>query len=145
VLQLHEHNFPVFADPAQFFVINDSVTPYVDSTNLASITLDSEGATLVANPNRHFALVLWGCVSEHDDQCKLFINLPSGSYLSADDASADASKYTNYSIPEEYRGTGFLIHRYVCTWNGAGTAFTITDSFGDDPVILTRLEQPYSS
>ena len=129
VLQLHEHNFPIFSDPATFYVINDSVTAYISNTNLASILLDSEGASLT---NRKFALVLWGCVSEDDDQCKLFINLPSGSYLNTDLAAEDASKFTNYVIPTDYKGTGFLIRRYICTWNAAGTTLTITDYAGDE-------------
>ncbi len=131
ILQLHEHNFPIFTDPADVFVINDSVTPYNQIANLVDLGLDAVGGSL---SNRSFAFVLWGVVSEDESDCKLMLNLPSGSYAASkpEEADADISKFTNYSIPEAYRGTGFLIRRIVAKYNVTGTQMTIFDYDGDD-------------
>jgi len=61
---------------------------------------------------RYFSLVLWGCISEDTGDCKLFINLPSGSYNSAAGVTADTDKYANFTIPPEFKGTGFLISQW---------------------------------
>ena len=63
-------------------------------------------------------------------------NLPSGSYsrTSPNLAAADADKFANYGIPNEYKGVGFLIKRLVCSYNVAGTLLTLhEDTYdGDD-------------
>ncbi len=129
VLQLHDHTFSAQASPAEVRVINDSITPYISRTDLSLITLDSTGNSL---QGRTFALVIWGSVNETLGSSKLYLNLPSGSYNSPDAVRADASKFTDYSIPEEFKGTGFLIHRLVVTINSPGTIWTIDAGAGDD-------------
>jgi len=131
VLQLHEHSVQAFGSPAEVRVINDSVTPYVSMTDLVNATLDSTGASL---QGRTFALTIWGSVNETTGSSKLFMNLPSGSYSSSspDLVRTDASKYTDYSIPDEFKGTGFLIHRLVIGINPPGTVWTIYAGDGDD-------------
>jgi hypothetical protein len=131
VLQLHEHDFPAIADPAPFWITNENAVGYLKATSLNDITNDSAGATLA---NKSFAVVVWGVVSEDAADCKLMLNLPSGSYgaLKPNEAAADLANYTNYSIPTEYKGTGFLIHRYVLTYNAAGTQITVNSYPADD-------------
>lgn len=131
ILQLHEHAFPAFSDPADIYVVNDSGTPYNKITNIADIVTDSTGATVL---NRTYSLVFWGSVNEDSDDCKIYCNLPSGSYTKNQPglASSDLSKYTNYGIPEDFKGTGFLFFRLVIDANPGGTTFTIYSEDGDD-------------
>ena len=109
VLQLHDHTFPAFSAPIDYYVVNDSVTPYTVATDLNSLLTDSAGGAL---SGRYFSLVLWGCVSEATGDCKYYINLPSGSYGKATDVTADGSKFADFSIPAEFKGTGFLISQW---------------------------------
>jgi len=132
ILQLHEHAFPTFTDPANIFVVNDSVAAYTEITNIHDIDTDSLGATL---NNSTFGLVIWGCVSEDTGDCKFYANLPSGGYGSGkpDLVRADADKYQDFSIPTEFKGTGFLVYRLVISRNAGGTASTLyTGGSGDD-------------
>jgi hypothetical protein len=122
VRQLHEQAFPAFVNPADIYVINDSVTPYNKITNIGGgILTDSLGGTLT---NRYYNLVIWGVASKAGSgESKLFINVPSGSYATQTGAVQDANRYTNFSIPTKYKGTGFLIQRILMR-NQAGTTFT---------------------
>lgn len=131
ILQLHEHTFPAFVDPAEIYIINDPATANKKYTNLVNLTVDSEGVTLA---NKTFALVLWGVASEDEADCKIFGTLPSGSYSGSKPALADEdlSKYTNYTIPDGYKGTAFLFRRVIAYLNSGGTALTIFDRTGDD-------------
>jgi hypothetical protein len=131
ILQLHEHSFPAFSDPADIYVVNDPVTPYNKVTNIADIVTDSAGATLL---NRTYGLVFWGSVNEEDGDCKIYCNLPSGSYAKNQPGlvSGDINAYTNYGIPEEFKGTGFLFFRLVMDANPGGTTFTVYSEPGDD-------------
>jgi hypothetical protein len=116
VLQLHDHIFPAFAAPT-YYIANDSVTPYTETTDLNTLLTDSTGASM---SNRFFSLVIWGCVSEETGDCKLFVNLPDGSYQSSDQVTTDAQKYANYTIPAEFKGTGFLISELKLRHQPAG-------------------------
>ena len=131
ILQLHDHAFPAFPDPAEIFTINDFATPYLKTTNIASLIADSTGAVLT---NKSFALVFWGVVSEDADDCKIMMNRPGGGYPAAkpEEARADLLNYTNYSIPAGYKGTGFLVHRMIASFNPAGTIMTIHPDPSDD-------------
>jgi hypothetical protein len=137
VLQLHEHAFPAFTDPADLYVVNDFTTPYNRITDISNITVDSLGNSL---NNSTFALVIFGVVSEDSDaptsiDSKLYINLPSGGYgaLKPGEARADLLGYTNYGISSDFKGTGFLIRRLIVSRSAAGTSWTVyTADDGDD-------------
>ena len=109
VSQLHDHSFPIYSTitrPA--FVINDSDVAYAVCEGITSeLDTDSEGNSI--GNNKYYNLVVWGVVSEESKDCKLFFNVPSGSYSNISDALNDINEYTNYSINTDYRGTGFLI------------------------------------
>lgn len=117
VLQLHDHTFPAFAGTPDIYVVNDSVTPYTVVTDLNAIAADSTGATLVG---RFYSLVIWGCVSEDTGDCKLFCNLPSGSYNNSNGVTTDADNFADYSIPSDFTGTGFLISEWKLRQQAAG-------------------------
>ena len=125
VLQLHDQTFPAFSGTPDVYVVNDSVTPYTKITDLNAITSDSTGASLVG---KYYSLVIWGCVSENSSDCKLFCNLPSGSYNNPGNVTADASRYANFDIPDDFLGTGFLIAQWNLRYqSGAGGTWTSVD------------------
>lgn len=130
VKQLHTQLFPAFVNPATLYLVNDSVIPYKQITNIGgSILLDSTGATL---NNRYYNLVIWGIASQTGTgQSKLFLNLPSGSYANQIGAEEDLSKYTNFGISQEYKGAAFLIAKILIR-NIASSTFTVIPTDDDD-------------
>ena len=110
VHQLHDHTFPAFSGTPDIYVVNDSTTAYDKVTDLSSLLTDSTGASM---SGRRFNLVIWGCVSDATGDCKLFCNLPSGSYNSNSAAIADSDRYANFDIPANFTGAGFLISELI--------------------------------
>ena len=128
VLQLHDHVFPAFTTiggSEPLYVINDPVTSYKRVANLSAEHTDSASGSL---SNRYYSVVVWGVVSEDAEDCKLIINLPSGSYNAAAGAQADTSGYADYGIPADYAGVGFLIYRLVVRHQVAGNTFTLVEA-----------------
>jgi len=109
VYQLHKHTFPAFTGTPDYYVVNDSTTAFDKVTDLNDLLTDSDGDSM---SGRYFSLVIWGVVSEDGSDCKLMVNLPSGSYTTSARVQRDSKKYANFSIPAEFRGTGFLIAQY---------------------------------
>lgn len=139
VLQLHEHAVPVFDTTAgtEIYVVNDFTTPYTKITDLNALLTDSANAAM---NGRYFNLVLWASVSEKNVDSKLFVNLPSGSYNKLSDAVDDVLGYTNFSIPEAYKGAAFLISRltlrHQAAAGGTWTSVQETDLRGQVPNII---------
>lgn len=127
MLQLHEHGTEAIANPATAYIPNHETTAYAPVSNLADITTDSTGASI---NNKYTPLVIFYAHSAIPGDAKLFINKPNGTYNSEPSARADADKHTDYSIPKEFTGTAFLIHRLIMR-NASGTV-TIFDGVGDD-------------
>jgi hypothetical protein len=110
VYQMHLHAVPAFdtATGTNVHVVNDSVSPYTPVTDLADLLTDSAGGSM---SGKYFNLVIWASVSEEMDETHLFINLPSGSYNKLGDAIDDVSGFTDFTIPDDFKGTAFLISR----------------------------------
>ena len=108
ILQLHEHNFPVQTSSSPLITVNGTIA-YESVSGINLLLTDSEGGSL---SGRRFSLVVWGSVNEDQEDCKLFVNLPAGSYSTNAAIIADDSKYANFSIPSQFTGTGFLIAEY---------------------------------
>jgi hypothetical protein len=136
VLQLHDHVFPAFSGTPTIYIVNDSVTPYTKVTDLNTQLNDSTGASM---SGRYFTLVIWGIVSQDGSQCKIFCNLPSGSYNSESSLSSDVSKFADFSIPNDYTGAAFLISqwnlRHQTTGNGTWTSIDEIDLRGLQPSV----------
>ena len=134
ILQLHDHTFPAFGGTPDVYVINDSATAYTKITDLNAALTDSTGASM---SGKYFSLVIWGIVSEDTGDCKLFLNLPGGSYNSSSNVTADPSKYANFTIPGAYKGTGFLIAqwnlRHQAASSGTWTSIDEIDLLGFIP------------
>lgn len=134
VLQLHLQDFPAFSGTPDLYVVNDSTTPYTKVTDLNALLTDSTGASMSGN---YFSLVIWGVVSEDTGDCKLMVNLPSGSYGTQALLLADAQKYATYTIPADFKGTGFLISqldlRHQTASSGTWTSIDEKDLRGLQP------------
>ncbi len=125
VSQLHPHTFPAFAGTPDVYTVNDSVTPFNIVTDLNLLLTDSTGGSMAG---RRFSLVIWGVQSESTGDCKLMVNLPSGTYGTNAAVTADDSKFANFSIPSNFTGTGFLIAQYNLRQQGAsGGTWSIID------------------
>ena len=128
VLQLHDHTFPAFSGTPDYYVVNDFTVKYNKISDINEIEADSNNSTLV---NRYYTLVIWGASSGNGTSEKLFINLPSGSYNKASYAKKDANKKANYSIPSEFKGSGFLIASYVFHYDSADGGTWTNEQFTD--------------
>jgi hypothetical protein len=132
VLQLHDHVFPALdmstSDP--IWIINDFSTKYDRLTDLSSLDTDSNGNTLRTN-NTFYSIVIIGIVSEATTDCKYMANAPSGFYTNLTDAINDPNGYNNYSIPTDFKGTGFLIARVVLRYQTAASG-TLTEVLTED-------------
>jgi len=135
VLQLHNQTFPAFdTETDASFVVNDFATPYEIIEGITpSIDTDSEGNAI--GNNKYYNIVIWGVASQEAKDCKIFYNLPSGSYTSEADALNDLDDYTSFSIPSQYTGTGFLISKLtIQRTNTTVKIIDITDLRGSIPI-----------
>lgn len=111
IMQLHPHDFPAFTGTPDIYVINDNVTPYNKITDINQLTAYSDGVAI--SNNERFSIVIMGIVNENTGDCKLILSLPSGGYNTDGLALDDLQGYTNYSIPNDFKGTAFLIAKYT--------------------------------
>jgi hypothetical protein len=126
VFQLHRHVFPAFdtSTGSDIFVVNDFTTPFKKVGDLTGELTDSTGTSM---SGKHFSLVIWGVQSESTGDCKLMCNLPGGSYNAASQADLDANKFADFTIPDDFRGAGFLIARLVVQHAaGGGGTWSLT-------------------
>lgn len=124
VFQMHPHNFPAMNTNIDGNLIpNHPTTPWTRVTDLATLLTDSESGSLTG---KYYSLVLWGIASEKDNDSQECVNLPSGSYNSLSGAQEDLSKFANYTIPRQFRGTGFLIASAIMR-NQGDTTFTVQE------------------
>lgn len=112
ILQLHPQTMPVINTGTgdSVYVFNDNTVPYRRIEDLNVILTDSEGGSM---SGKRFSLVVWGSINQNSADCKLFINVPSGSYNSNQNAEDDVDNHANYNFPTEFKGAGFLIARLV--------------------------------
>lgn len=109
VLHLHNHTFPAFVGTPDMYVVNDSGFLYNKIDDMNVLLTDSGAGDM---SGKKFSLVVWGVQNANTGDCNLMVNLPSGSYTNNAALLADASRYTDYSIPSDFVGTGFLIAQY---------------------------------
>lgn len=140
VLQLHSHSFPSFntSTGSELYIVNKSSGSYTKITDLNEAGEDDSGNAITNN--KYMSLIIWGCISEKEEDSKLFVNLPSGFYTSEADAIADTLKYDNYNIPSAFIGTGFLISRltfkYTTASSGTWTLSENLDLRGTFPSVI---------
>jgi len=127
VFQIHSGTFPAFSAGCDMYVVNDPDTAFRRVTNFASLLKDSDGDSLT---DTYYGLVIWGAMSDSGES-KIFVNLPSRSETSAIRVRKDVNKGVNYSIPDDFKGVGFLIHRLVLH-NVGDTTWTVHSNSSDD-------------
>ncbi|MCX6800438.1 MAG: hypothetical protein NT091_04815, partial [Candidatus Falkowbacteria bacterium] len=134
VAQAHTKVFPAFSNTDLKYVVNFSGQSYKQLTNLGQIISDSTGNTL---SSRYYSLVVWGAVNENSSDTKLFINVPGGSYNKQSQSEEDPQKFSNYNIPQVFKGAGFMIARINLKNNGATwTINSVDDLRGQLPSIF---------
>ena len=127
VYQMHRHDIPVFdtrpsgsgGQDSVVLVKNWNGDAYHDITNLYDIVADSLGNAIGAT--KWFKITIWGVANlGSSDFHPMIINLPSGSENTQARAELDANGYGDTVIPDEFRGTGYLIASIViqraATW-----------------------------
>ncbi len=124
VLQLHSHAFPTFdtSTGSEIYIVNHPDGNYAKAQDLTQtyVDKDASGNTLGTAATDFYNLVLWGVVSEASGDCKLMVNLPTLAYNnnSNNKATQDDDRYSVYTIPSDYTGTGFLLSRLTIQESG---------------------------
>jgi len=129
VFQLHKQSFPALdsSTGAVIHIINDSINPYKELTDLSGQIIDANGDAL---SNRSFSFVMWGVQNKGGETSHIMINLPTGSYLknTPDNAVNDADNYSVYDIPAKFESVGFLIARFTYILASNGVDWTLYDT-----------------
>jgi len=119
VYQMHLQDFPAQSLPTDdIHVVNHFTTPFTTITNLNTQLVDAVNGTL---SNRSFSFVIWGVQNETGELSHLMLNLPLGSYISGTEAIKDVENYSVYTIPEQFKGVGFLIARITFSHSPASS------------------------
>lgn len=130
VFQLHEHPFPArdMSTGDDIYVGNGNTAHpiYSQLTNLNVILTDTGDNSM---SGKSFNLVFWGVVSEIEADCKIFVNIPTGSYNNASLAEADAGRTSVYTFDSSFKGTAFLIGRSTFTHASGGGGQWTEDSY----------------
>ena len=138
VLQLHSQTFPAHdtAVSSDVHIVNKSGAAFTAVTDLNAADEDDAGNAITNN--KWTNLVLWGAVNENNG--KVFLNLPSAFHGSAGAATEDTEGYSNYSIPSDFTGVGFLIARltlkYTTASGGTWAVVENKDLRGQLPTIV---------
>lgn len=121
VLKFKKKTFPArdTGGSDSIYVVNSSVAAYTKTGDLGTILKTASNGATIAN-NQYANLVIWGSASQSSAACKIMANLPSGFHSSQANAQADSEKYASYSIPTEFKDSGFLIARLVYRYQSAG-------------------------
>lgn len=128
VFQMHLQTFPAqdMGVSSDIHVVNDSITPYVTSNDLANnLDLNAIGET---TNNKWFSIVIWGVCNKTGEVSHLMCNLPTGGYNSQENAVNDGDGYAVYDIPKAFKGVGFLIARF--TLRRSSSTFTYDSGVG---------------
>ena len=140
VYQLHLQTFPAIdqAGAGNVHLVNLSGNEYFASDNLVTdITTLADGVTALGN-NKFFNLVIWGVQNRTGEDSHLMCNLPIGQYGKQGDATIDAEKFSVFTIPGIFRGTGFLIAELTFQFISGPTWTLIqnTDLLGQTPILV---------
>lgn len=127
VYQLNRQSFPAIdmAGAGDIHLVNLSGSEYSTSVNLvADITTLADGVTSIGN-NKFFNVVAWGSQNRTGEISHLMCNLPIGQYGKQSDATIDAMKFSVSTIPDDFRGIGFLIAELTFKLTGGGSTWTL--------------------
>lgn len=130
VWQLHKQVIPAQDMQAgdEIHVVNDNITPYRSTSNLNDITSYSDGNTW---NNDWSNIVVWGVANKTGEADHLMVNLPSDGYNSEEAAFEDRSNFSDYTIPDIFKGVGFLIGRFTIRPSGGTFTYNAGSGFLD--------------
>lgn len=126
VYQMHKQSFPAFnmATGSSIHVVNHPTSPFLTITNLNTQLTDATGATMAS---KTFTFVIWGVANKGGTTSHLMLNLPTGAANNATEAQQKAV----YSIPNDFKGVGFLIARYTFSHSPSGSGSWTLESSQD--------------
>lgn len=109
ILQMHMQTFDAkdTSGTDNLFVVNDFDTPYEDITSFDEIDEYSDGSTI--SNNTHFSVIVWASINKTGEYDAVFVNLPSGGYVSLANALEDPNGFVDTTVPVEFRDTAFQI------------------------------------
>ena len=118
VYQLHRQTFPSYLDGPYYY--GNGADIYEPIGNLNECLEEQDETSL---SGKRFNLVIWGAVNYSTGDCKLFVNLPNGSYTNNPTAMQDRNNTADYSVPDDMRSVAFLIARVALrhTTTSSGT------------------------
>lgn len=124
VWQMHKQTVSSFSMPTDSIqIVNDNATAYRRTTNLNTITAYSDGTSW---NNEWSKIVVWGVANKTGEKDFYMCNLPSAGYNSEANAVSDALNYADYSIPDAFKGVGYLVAAFAIRVSGG----TITYNSG---------------
>ncbi len=146
VYQLNLQSFPALdmAGADNIHIANqvaNAGTAYETSVNLVTdVTHYDDGANGTAIGNsKFFNLVVWGVQNRTSTTSHLLCNIPTGQYSKSSDATVDAEKFSVFTIPDAFKGTGFLIAELTYQLTGGGSTWTLEknrDLLGQFPSLV---------
>lgn len=124
IYQLHQQSVSAQTPPNDYFVVNDSVSPYKKITNLNQITLDANGDSLFVN-GRWYGLDFAISQNSESGATRIYVFLPTGSYAAKADAVNDLYGYSGIAMPIEEQSSVVRMCRMVVGYtNAASGTFT---------------------
>ncbi len=114
VYQLHRQTFPAFTTGPYYY--GNGLDIYEQLVNLNQAAGEADGTSL---SGKRYNLVVWGAVNYSTGLCKLFVNLPSGSYTNNNQAMNDRDNTADYTVPDDMRSVAFMICRIALRHNTA--------------------------
>ena len=137
--QLHRHVIPAkdttVTGGDDIHVMNDSITPFKQITNLFDITLDSTGTAI--GTNKYFNLIFIVALNKTGEHEPLGVKLPSGSYTSLTDAQNDVLGYDDFSLPVSFKTNALMICRLTFQMKATWVYHSTTDLRGSTPSTAT--------
>ena len=134
IAQKHLHSFPArdmqAGDP--IWVVNDPAQSFRRILTLDAITQDAANGPI---NNKWLSIILWVSVNEDEVDCKMFLNLPTGTYNTQAAAESDQMGYSVFVFPSVFKGTAQLAGRYIVQAkdSGAWVQGSIIDLREDTP------------
>jgi hypothetical protein len=130
VWQMHKQSVPVFSMPTQdILVVNDDVTPYLPVNTLSDIDEFSDGSNWSGSWGK---VVIWSVANKTGEPSFSFVNIPREGYNTELRAIEDRDNHTDYTIPDKYKGVGFLVASFVYRRSSGGTiTYNGADAYTD--------------
>ncbi len=131
IYQLHRQTWPVFT-AGEIYYHGNGTTQNDSVANVgAACRFLSDGSAI---GNKRYNLIIWGAINIDGSECKVFVNLPNGSYNIDSQAQADINNTADYTVPDDMRSVAFMIARVCISVTGSTyTSLGVYSLLGQDP------------